>query len=138
MRKILSLLFTVCIVFTLCSCGQQAESETVPEFTLDLGDVDYKGAEFVFAQRNAEHSTGEDYFGYVVNTEFSDLAIKRIKEVEDKLHVKITVDTSGSDIGYLVPATTMSGLVPFDALQASSTMSGLAQAGYLYDITALS
>ena len=85
MKKVLSLLFAACVVFTLCSCGQQAETETVPEFTLDVGDVDYKGAEFVFAQRNAEHSTGDEYFGYVINTEFSDLAIKRIKEVEDKL-----------------------------------------------------
>ncbi|MBQ6052668.1 MAG: extracellular solute-binding protein [Clostridia bacterium] len=139
MRKILSVLFVICIVFTLCSCGQQAESETVPEYDLDIGEVDYKGAEFVFAQRNEEHSTGDEYFGYVVNTEFSDLAVRRIKEVEEKLHVKITVDLSGGDIGYLVPATTISGLVPFDALQtASNPMASLARAGYLYDITVLS
>lgn len=139
MRKILSVLFVICIVFTLCSCGQQAESETVPEFDIDIGEVDFKGAEFVFAQRNEEHSTGDEYFGYVVNTEFSDLAVRRIKEVEEKLHVKITVDLSGGDIGYLVPATTISGLVPFDALQtASNPMASLARAGYLYDITALS
>jgi hypothetical protein len=40
------------------------------------------GAEFSIAHRNGTYSTGEEYFGYVVNTEFADLALERIREVE--------------------------------------------------------
>ena len=77
MKKAVSLFILVFMIFSLCSC-QQTEPETVPEYSDDVGEVDYKGAEFVFALRNEEHSTGEEYLGYVVNTEFSDLAIKRV------------------------------------------------------------
>ncbi|MBQ6172153.1 MAG: hypothetical protein IJK34_05910 [Clostridia bacterium] len=137
MKKAVSLFILVFMIFSLCSC-QQTEPETVPEYSDDVGEVDYKGAEFVFALRNEEHSTGEEYLGYVVNTEFSDLAIKRKKEVESKYNVKITEDTSGSDIGYLIPATSLSGSVPYDAIQsASNPISGLVRGGYLYDITTI-
>ena len=138
MRKIISLMIAAIMVFALCSCGQTAEDETIPEYELEAGSIDFRGAEFSFAQRNEEHSTGEDYFGYVVNTEFADLAMRRIKEVESKYNVKISVDSSGSDITNLIVSMSLSGIVPYDALQAqSSTNAGLARAGYLYDLTVL-
>ncbi len=137
MKKVISLLFTVCIVFSLCCCSQQAE-EAVPSYETDLGDIDYQGQEFVFVQRNGEHSTGEEYFGYVVNTAFADLALERVREVENKYNVKISVNTSGNDINNLITTTSVTGLVPYDAVQtATNAMVSLARAGYFYDFTYL-
>ncbi len=137
MKKVVSLLLLVFIAFSFCSC-ENTEPETIPEYTMEIDGIDYRGAEFVFAQRNEEHSTGEEYFGYVVNTEFADLAARRIKEVEDKYNVKITVNTSNGNINDLLPATSITGLVPFDAYQtASGPLSSHARAGFLYDISTL-
>ena len=88
---------------------------------------------------NATYSTGEEYFGFVVETEFADLAMKRINEVEKRYNIKVTANTSGQSVSDLVTTNSVAGLVPYDALQAhSSSQTGLARSGYLYDFTLLS
>ncbi len=139
MKRILSFIFVISVVFSLCSCAEGTENEIVPEFSTVVDGIEYGGAEFVFAQRNEEHSTGDEYLGYVVNTAFADLAISRIKEVEKKYNVSVVIDMSGSDVGYLIPAETISGLVHYDAYQtASNPLSSLVRGGYLCDLTSFS
>ena len=138
MKKIISIVIVLLVVFTLCSCGQQAEQEIIPDYSTEITGIDYRGAEFVFVQRNEEHSTGEEYFGYVVNTEFADLAARRLKDVEDTYNVVIKLNTSGQGLSDLITSSSIAGLILYDAAQAeSNTISGLARAGYLYDITYL-
>ena len=123
------------MVFAFCSCGQQDEKETAPEFSADIGEIDFMGAEFVFMQNNAEHTTGEQYFGYIVDTEFADLAMKRVREVEENYNVVINAQNI-NDISNRIQAGTISGLVPIDAVQASSgTLLGLLRTGYFTDLT---
>ena len=78
------ILLTFMTLSFFCACGEQAEPEIVPDYSTDLGEIDFMGSDFVFLQRNQEHSTGENYFGYVTETEFADLALERVKEVEAK------------------------------------------------------
>ena len=137
MKKYLSLALLLCMIFAVCSCAQQSETETAPEFSLDLGVTDLMGEDFLLMHNNAEHSSGEEYLGYVVDTEFADLALQRIREVENTYHVKIT-EQRATDLTNRIQAGTASGLVPIDAAQGSSgSLAGLLRTGYFADITQL-
>ena len=135
MKKALALAFVICMVFSFCSCAQETE-EVVPDYVIDSSENDYLGASFTFVQRNEEHSSGEEYCGYVVNTEFADLALQRMKDVEKELNVKITINSSGTDINTLITSASTIGEVPYDAVQAeSSNLANLLRTGFLYDLT---
>lgn len=134
MKKMLSFVLLLCMVFSVCSCSQQSEGEMTPEYNEELGDTDFMGEEFLFMHNNEEHSTGEEYFGYIVNTEFADLALKRVREVEEKYHVKIT-EQKASDLVSRVQLGTMSGVVGIDAIQSrSGTIAGLLRSGYFANL----
>ncbi|MBE6896703.1 MAG: hypothetical protein E7477_06335, partial [Ruminococcaceae bacterium] len=136
-KKILSLILLSCMVFSICACAQE-EPEVVPDYTTELDSVDFMGADFIFLQRNDEHSSGENYFGYVSETEFADLALKRVEEVEDKYNIKITVHTD-KDINSTVQNETYAGAVSADAVQESSGgINGLSRAGLLHGLSDLS
>ena len=93
-KRIISfILLTFMTLSFFCACGEQAEPEIVPDYSTDLGEITFMGTDFIFMQSNGEHSTGEDYFGYVIDTEFADLAMERVKEVESKYDFKINIIT---------------------------------------------
>jgi hypothetical protein len=116
-------------------CSQQSEQEVIPDYSGDLGDTDFMGEDFLFMHNNAEHSTGEEYFGYIIDTEFADLALQRIKETEDKYNVKIT-EQKAADLTNRVQTGSISGVVPMDVVQTnSSSLAGLLRSGYLTDLT---
>ncbi len=136
-KRIISLAILLCMILSFCACGQ-SEPEVIPDYTTDIGEVDFMGADFIFLQRNEEHSTGDNYFGYVTETEFADLALQRVKEVEEKYHIKATIVTD-KDINSTVQNETYAGEVSADAIQqASGGINGIARAGLLHDITVLS
>ena len=136
-KRIFSLLLLACMIFSFSACAQAPEEEIIPDYSSEIGEIDFMGAEFKFMQQNEEHTTGEDYFGYVANTEFADLALQRVKEVESNFNVKVNVIT-GKDIPSTIQNETYAGLVSVDAAQAKSTqMGGTVRAGLLYDITQL-
>ena len=129
MKRIFSFALLTLFSFLFCiSCAGSEVDEVVPEYSFEITEIDYGGADFCFAQRNATYSTGEEYFGFVVETEFADLAMKRINEVEKRYNIKVTANTSGQSVSDLVTTNSVAGLVPYDALQAhSSSQTGLAR-----------
>ncbi len=134
MKKLFSALLLFCMIFSVCSCSQQSEDEITPDFNDDLGETDFMGESFLFMHNNAEHSTGEEYFGYIVDTEFADLALQRIKEVEKKYNVIIT-EQKATDLVNRVQTGTMSGVIGIDAVQASSgSLAGLLRSGYFANL----
>ncbi|MBQ4628960.1 MAG: hypothetical protein IJB44_07765 [Clostridia bacterium] len=138
MKSFVSVLLLLCIMMSFVACAGTAEEEIVPDYSTDLGEVTFMGVDFKFMQKNDEHSTGEDYFGYVVNTEFADLALQRVKEVGAKYDVNIIIET-GKDVGSTVQNETYAGLVSADAVQTSGGgLAGILRAGMLYDLTELS
>ena len=138
MKSFVSVLLLLCIMMSFVACAGTAEEEIVPDYSTDLEEITFMGADFKFMQKNDEHSTGEDYFGYVVNTEFADLALQRVKEVGAKYDVNIIIET-GKDVGSTVQNETYAGLVSADAVQTSGGgLAGILRAGMLYDLTDLS
>jgi hypothetical protein len=137
-KRIFSAILLILMSASICSCGEQAEPEIIPDYTIEIGEIDFMGAEFNFMQQNEEHSTGEDYFGYVAETEFADLAMQRVRDIESNFNVKINVIT-GKDIPSTIQNESYAGHVSVDAVQAKSTqMGGTVRAGLLYDIALLS
>lgn len=136
-KRFLSLLLLCCTVFSLCSCGQ-AEPEVVPEYTTELGSIDFMGAEFVFKQNNTYNSTEGGYLGYVYNTEFADLAKERIDEVQNKYNVKIEI-VIDKNVTQSVQNETYTGEVSFDAVQTKSgALSNIIRAGFMQDLSEVS
>ncbi|MBQ4628955.1 MAG: hypothetical protein IJB44_07740 [Clostridia bacterium] len=136
--RTISFFLLISMMMSFAACATQKEEEIVPEYESELGEITFMGTDFIFMQSNGEHSTGEDYFGYVIDTEFADLAMERVKEVESKYDVKINIIT-GKDIGATVQNETYAGAVSADAVQAASNaISGILRAGLLHDLTQLS
>lgn len=137
-KRLFSLIILFCMILSFASCGAQAEPEIVPDYTTELDEIDFMDADFIFMQKNDEHSTGENYFGYVIETEFADLAMQRVKEVEEKYNVKATIVTD-KDINSTVQNETYAGEVSADAIQEESgSINGIARAGMLHGLTGLS
>lgn len=134
MKKYAAIAVLICLVFTFCSCAQQERPEEAPEYS-SSGDIDFMGEEFCFVQSNAEHSSGEEFCGYVVDTEFADLALKRIREVENHYNAKITVNNV-TNINNSITTGSVSGTVKEDAVQEhSGALAGLLRTGYLCDLS---
>ena len=73
MKRMVSFILLACLLFTVCACSQAPE-EVVPEYSSQLGEVDFMGEEFIFLINNSGYSIGEQYLGYLYDTEFADLA----------------------------------------------------------------
>jgi len=137
-RIISFILLTFMTLSFFCACGEQAEPEIVPDYSTDLGEIDFMGSDFVFLQRNQEHSTGENYFGYVTETEFADLALERVKEVEAKYNIVAKINTD-KDINTTITNETYAGTVSADAIQQQSdSINSISRAGMLYGLSTLS
>ena len=88
MKRLFSAIILFGMILSFCACGQ-VDEEIVPDYITSIEEIDFMGVDFLFAQNNSHNSTGDGYMGYLIDTEFSDLAKERIEEVEKKYNVKI-------------------------------------------------
>ena len=84
--------FLLCMVMVLlvaCSAGQI--DEVIPEYSSSItGDLDLNGKNFVFGMVKDYFFEGKDsVLTYIYNTEFGDLALQRLRDVENKHNCKI-------------------------------------------------
>ena len=86
-----SVAFVLCLLFILISVSCAAEKEEVaPEFNSDIRDIDFNNRTFVFGMVRDYFFEGKDsVLTFIYNTPFADLALQRIKEVENKYNCKI-------------------------------------------------
>jgi len=136
MKRMISFILLACLLFSVCACSQDTE-EIIPEYSSKIDKVDFMGEEFVFLTNNSGYSVGEQYLGYLYDTEFADLAKERVEEVSKKYNVKINIITN-KDIGQTIQNETYSGQVSADAVQtASQSLAGCIRAGFMYDLADL-
>lgn len=123
-------LITVCIFLTVsCSSGEVTESFTVDynDFADDSGSPTFGGEHIVTRGFGGADST----CGYLENTEFYDLALKRLSDVEKKLDISIDI-TTATDFQSLI----LSGTFFADAIMNSSFgMVGPVRAGLFVDLS---
>lgn len=140
MKKILrtiSIFLLISMMTSFAACATLKEEEIAPEYSSELSETDFMGANFSFFLNNSHQSTGEDYLGYLINTEFSDLAKERINEVEKTYNVEISIVTN-RDINQTIQNETYAGQVSADAVQTSSQgLAGSIRAGFMHDLAAL-
>ncbi len=84
--------FLLCVVMILlvaCSAGQS--DEVIPEYSSSItGDLDLSGKNFVFGMVKDYFFEGKDsVLTFIYNTEFGDLALQRLRDVENKHNCKI-------------------------------------------------
>ncbi|MBE6896213.1 MAG: extracellular solute-binding protein [Ruminococcaceae bacterium] len=137
MKRLFSAIILFGMILSFCACGQ-VDEEIVPDYITSIEEIDFMGVDFLFAQNNSHNSTGDGYMGYLIDTEFADLAKERIEEVEKKYNVKIKI-TTDTNVSQTIQNETYSGQVKMDAIQtASQGMSGAIRAGFMYDLADLS
>ena len=92
MKKTIAFLVLVLMIFTMCSCA--AEEGSAPDYTkLDVKD-DWDGLEFTIVQTSLADAT---YLYYKLDTMLADSALERVKEVENKHNIKITLKGYNED-----------------------------------------
>ena len=72
MKRILSAVIVILLVFALCSCGGQPESEAVPEYQLDAETENFAGMEISF------FGDTDLFFRYEAHSPAYDALVKRI------------------------------------------------------------
>ena len=85
-QKIIPVLFCAVFVFVCVSCSTGNPEEIVPEYINDIpGEIDLNGKTYVFGMVKDYFFEGKDsVLTYIYNTQFGDLALKRLREVENK------------------------------------------------------
>ena len=135
--RTIAIFLLICMMMSFAACATLKEEEIAPEYSSELSETDFMGANFSFFLNNSHQSTGEDYLGYLINTEFSDLAKERINEVEKTYNVEISIVTN-RDINQTIQNETYAGQVSADAVQTSSQgLAGSIRAGFMHDLAAL-
>jgi ABC-type glycerol-3-phosphate transport system substrate-binding protein len=120
MKRFFSLLFASIFICLIVSCS--AADEIVPEYDNDIDSsaIDLRGQTLVMGMVKDYFFEGSDStLTFITNTEFGDLAAKRIKDVETKYNCKINFDyvTRSGETAYFSVA---SGSYIFDMLQEES------------------
>lgn len=132
MKRILSAVIVILLVFALCSCGGQPESEAVPEYQLDAETENFAGMEISF------FGDTDLFFRYEAHSPAYDALVKRIREVESRYNCKITYNSSSS-ADSLVTASFAAGEPLSDALFLDAKpFRTLAAGGYLLDLNSYS
>ncbi|MBE6897081.1 MAG: hypothetical protein E7477_08310 [Ruminococcaceae bacterium] len=142
MKRIISVF--LCFVFTFLFVSCAPSEEIIPEYSSDVsGDIDLGGKVFkmgtvndalIVFQSSDEGST----LGYINNTEFADLALKRINEVESKYNMvfEVVIVPSAGQTAY---HSVMTGDYEFDFIQEESyDIVDYVIAGTFTDLSALS
>jgi ABC-type glycerol-3-phosphate transport system substrate-binding protein len=120
MKRIIALLLCFIIVFSFVSCSDS--EEVVPDYESEISadEINLRGQKFVMGMVKDYFFEGADStLTFISNTEFGDLAAKRIKEVEDKYNCEIVFDyvNRSGETAYFSVA---SGSYIFDMLQEES------------------
>jgi len=138
MKKIIAIF--VCFVFSfLCVSCMTNEEEIIPEYSSAFsGEVDLDGKNFVYGMEQSYFFEGADStLGYINNTEFADLAAKRLNDVENKYNCTIEVKYD-SDVGKTAYYTVSTGDILFDFIQDESySLVNYAFSGIFYDLAVL-
>ena len=101
---IVTVLLAFALCFALISCSQDSgSSEEIPGYEAEMNTNDLGGFTMKYYVSPIEYMEDECVLGYLVNTEFADLATKRIQDVEKELNCKI-------DIHYVVSQTVLNNL----------------------------
>ena len=119
--RLLMILFVDFLVISACV---GASDEMIPEYENAVYAEDLDGFIIKWAWTAADTT-----FGYVPGTNFSDMALERKKEVENKLNCKIDVDYN-SNAASLYQASVMTGSHYCDLLTTGNTISALIRGGY--------
>lgn len=137
MKKIISLFLCFVFTFILFSCS--SEEELVPEYSSEIsGEIDLNGKNFIYGMVASYFFEGSDStLGYINNTEFADLAAKRLNDVEQKYNCTIEVQYD-SDVGKTAYYTVSTGDVLYDFIQYESySLVNYALSGIFYDLASL-
>lgn len=121
----------IAFVFILCSC-QGTEPEIIPEYNNEVGSVDLDGFEVYWGF--AKSGSGEDnVFGYIPGTALADLAMERMKNIQNAMDCVINMEygTFGTVNSNMV-AYVMSGSPHYDIVTNESySHVDSVRAGYL-------
>ena len=91
--KLLILAFVISIIATACG---SVEAEVFDEdFENDTGIIDLSGLEVIY-KVVVNSSITSTVLGYEVDSQFGDLAAKRIKDTQEKLNCKLTINYDNS------------------------------------------
>ena len=84
--RLLSLILCSVLMFLAVSCSAGQGEEIIPEYSTGInGDLDLNGKQFVFGMVKDYFFEGKDsVLTYIYNTEFGDLALQRLRDVEKK------------------------------------------------------
>ncbi|MDF2686117.1 MAG: hypothetical protein K0S55_1298 [Clostridia bacterium] len=138
MKKIISLLLLMLfILLTACNgnTNQEAPDQEDNEVVQELPEIDMEGYECKVLQDDQPINP----FRYVDTTEFSDLALKRVGEVEEAFNCNITFEYGGYDIEIInyvisnVMAQVNVGEIYYSSLD--NTAGRIAAGGGLYPLT---
>jgi len=121
--KILLLAMLISIFATACNASVEDEVFDI-DFTGEKKGTDLEGFEMVYEFGLPANAMGlESCLGYELDTPFGDLAVERLKEVQQKLNCKVNVNyrEKGSSCGLFVAASA-SGTFLCDAISGISDM----------------
>jgi len=138
MKKVIAILLCLVFTLTIMSCAV-SEEEIVPEYDSTVsGNIDLLGKTFVYGMVQDYFFEGADStLGYINNTEFADLAAKRLNDVETKYNCKVEISyvASAAQSAYYTVAT---GDVLFDFIQDESyDLVDYVIAGIFHDMSVL-
>ena len=92
----LALLFVTFCVF-LCACASSVEEENFDaDFLGTSSGVDLNGFELVYGKYPSD-----DILGYTPDTEFADLALQRLDDIQDRFNCKITFQYGIANVDFL-------------------------------------
>ena len=120
MRRIISMILCLVLLFCLASCA--AEEETVPEYEFDNpgADADLSGATLIMGLVQDYMFEGADStLSYTNNTDLGDLAVKRIKDIESRFNCRLQFDYV-ERAGSLAYTSAVGGLYVFDFISEES------------------
>ncbi|MBE6896417.1 MAG: hypothetical protein E7477_04880 [Ruminococcaceae bacterium] len=140
MKKFISCMILILMMFSFCSCGAQVEEN----FDLDLNGIngestgiDLDGYEFSIMQADLVEGDGAGIFSYPDNTFMADAILDRFKEIQEEWNCTITVKNDNSDrLNSLTPILA-SGTYAHEAIYVSGPTS-FSSAGFLYPMSVLS
>ena len=139
MKKVLALGLLALMIFSICSCaGTADDGNTVLDFTQNEVNEDWDGLKFTIVQTSL---TDETYLYYKLDTLLADSARQRVKDVEEKHNITISLKgyAEGDAFKALLNATMITGEPMGDILFADpSQLRSFANAGGLTPIEAVS
>ena len=102
MKKMCKLLVLVLLLTLFAGCAEAPEEFDVNFGNNGDGPPDLDGLELLY-RVNLDSGNGgidisENYLGYVLETEFSDLAMQRVRDLEEEYNFKLNVTTDTADL----------------------------------------